>query len=169
MGKAWQAIIDQNLDYGVIFEDDLRYFADNFEGLLHREVFQVDDPLAQARHGIIHLQHCGDNALWPRGSSRQPRRQATLKEVLNGDEVTPCTAAYVVSNRATHQLIQTAFPVKHQLDRAFVPSVIGDLPRFRFEPAIAQVGPEWLMSDVQDMSKQLNGRADFGDRAESDA
>jgi GR25 family glycosyltransferase involved in LPS biosynthesis len=143
--KVWEQIVSKDLDYGLIFEDDMRHFRPDFEKIVRTG--SLENPKADG--DIVYLQHCSGQ--WDRGSDTPPEGMAELHKVDN-DLIVPCTAGYLVSNKAARQLLQNAFPMQVQLDRAMAGSAVEGLSRLRYEPALAQVGNESAVSDVQESS-----------------
>merc|ERR1712203_966285 len=153
--EAWPRLVDEGLEYGIIFEDDLRFFAPSFKTILQQLAPQDSPSLDRAYNGsLIYLQHCScdsETPCWPRGCSSAPAYPYPKIKDVASNVVVPCTAAYVLSKGAARQLLQRAFPISEQLDRAFLNNVVMGLHRQLFEPAVAQVGAVWLSSDVQDV------------------
>lgn len=149
--KAWQRIKDEGLQFGLVFEDDLRFFSKYFKPTIDMMLnFKI---VAD----IVYLQHCEDSSHWPRGQgytgytpwgNPEPR-------TISMDEIVPCTAAYLLSHHAVDQLLKSAFPIESQLDRTLstkISNATVGLQRLILEPAVAQVGPESFHSNVQTYS-----------------
>jgi len=138
--EVWKQIAESNLDYGVVFEDDLAYFTADFEdkvrsGILENASFQDD---------FVYLQECSKASAWPRSGSLE-----ASYTVLEAEQVVPCTAAYIVSKKAAGLLLTNAFPMSTQLDHALSGAVVSGLRRASYIPSLAQVGNHSLVSDVQ--------------------
>merc|ERR1719440_1088857 len=69
--------------------------------------------------------------------------------MLNEEQVVACTAAYIVSKKATSLLMANAFPMSTQLDHALSGAAVSGLRRAVYIPSLAQVGNQSLKSDVQ--------------------
>lgn len=147
---AWEQIVERNLDYGLVFEDDMRHFSKAFEGSVRSSLIETKTSPGD----IVYLQHCDSSSEWPRGSPTPPEGSSFVRH-LDSDLIVPCTAGYMVSQRAARQLLHRAFPIKTQLDRAMAGDTVKGLSRLRFEPALAQVGNISMESDVQDTSTGL--------------
>lgn len=146
---AWHYIVRERLDFGIIFEDDLRYFSGEFKTVVQKFMRSKPKP----NFDIAYLQHCMHSAQWSRGSAQAPKEASKAREIMDDDdEIVACTAAYIVSRRAATQLLKKAFPIEVQLDRALSPKVSNatlGLRRLVFEPALAQVGEASFSSTVQ--------------------
>jgi len=151
--KVWEQIVDRNLDYGLIFEDDMRHFGADFEKIVRNHTLE-NKKRDENAGDIVYLQHCDSSADWDRGSPTPPEEESILHE-LDSDLIVPCTAGYLISNSAARQLLYNAFPIKVQLDRAMAGSAIEGLRRLRYEPALAQVGNVSASSDVQESSTSI--------------
>eukprot|EP00928_Gymnodinium_smaydae_P020123 TRINITY_DN17777_c0_g1_i2.p1 TRINITY_DN17777_c0_g1~~TRINITY_DN17777_c0_g1_i2.p1 ORF type:complete len:486 (+),score=121.28 TRINITY_DN17777_c0_g1_i2:96-1553(+) len=147
---AWEQIVKRGLDYGLVFEDDTRHFAKGFGDAVKSKVLERKG----ANGDIVYLQHCDASANWPRGSEVAPVEPST-PHILDSDLIVPCTAAYMISQKAARQLLRYAFPLSTQLDRALAGLAVRGLTRMRFEPALAQVGKVSEESDIQDNSAGL--------------
>lgn len=145
---VWKDIVDKKLSFGLVFEDDLRYFGAGFEPAV-RQI--LESKPAQPIPDLAYFQHCEDSAAWAPGFPQGPPGTSVAREVME-DEIVPCTSAYLLSQRAAKQLLEKAFPISMQLDRALstaVNNATRGLRRLIFEPALAQVGPESYKSTVQ--------------------
>lgn len=132
---AWRNIIKMNLDYGVIFEDDLTLFAPGFEQ-------HVSSVLATHSHGIneswswdmLYLQW--DSKAWPKQRASWGGAEPHIPEgvVKASPVVVPiapkavvaCTGAYILTREGAEKLLRTALPAGDQLDFQ-----LGNVPGFR--------------------------------------
>lgn len=136
---AWQHMVDKNLDYGLIFEDDLTLFASNFEE-------QVQSILGKTQEEItwdfLYLQRCNDEA-WKKkrtsGKDASPVEKQALwsQEVqIPAADVVPCTGAYVLTRQGAKTLLEGALPAKEQMDQQL--SYVPGLRRSALTPPVAQ-------------------------------
>jgi len=128
---AWRNIIKMNLDYGVIFEDDLTLFAPGFEQ-------HVSSVLATQSHGtgwdMLYLQW--DSEAWPKQRASWGGAEPHIPEsvVKASPVVVPiapkaivaCTGAYILTREGAERLLRTALPAGDQLDFQ-----LGNVPGFR--------------------------------------
>jgi len=162
--RAWHHIVKHNLDFGLIFEDDLEYFGKDFGLRVKEDFLQNANPILRSgREGMAYLQHCWCNTepCWQRGSSAAPKGFSVFQEVKPKDTV-PCTSAYLLTHGAAKQLLERAFPMKNQLDLALSGDVSDGLVRLMAHPALAQVGGASLVSDVQAKNDPLSGHSEYG-------
>jgi len=128
---AWRNIIKMNLDYGVIFEDDLTLFAPGFEQ-------HVSSVLATQSHGtgwdMLYLQW--DSEAWPKqraswGGAEPHIPESVVKASpvvvpIAPKAVVACTGAYILTREGAEKLLRTALPAGDQLDFQ-----LGNVPGFR--------------------------------------
>mmetsp|Transcript_9710 Transcript_9710/g.17067 ORF Transcript_9710/g.17067 Transcript_9710/m.17067 type:complete len:511 (+) Transcript_9710:37-1569(+) len=138
---AWQHVVDKQLDYGLIFEDDLTMFAPNFE----KDVSEILNGRVKSDidWDFLYLQRCDDmdwekeRSWWGRG--RKAMRRTATKSVaveIDNHETVTCTGAYVVTLSGAKKLLNGAFPATIQLDYAL--GYIPGLRRAALSPPVAQ-------------------------------
>jgi len=141
---AWKHIVDANLDYGLVFEDDMRLFSPHFESYVYSILVANDKYLSW---DMLYLQRCGDKD-WPKLTPSQHDPQES-KEVplsvwvndpvaqsVKPKQVVLCTAAYILTRLGAQKLLNGGFPANEQLDWQ-----IGLVPGFRralVDPPLAQ-------------------------------
>jgi len=143
---AWQDIVDRGLRYGMIFEDDLRFFSPHFEPTV-RALLR-----GQLQADFAYLQHCEDSSAWPLGAEKPEGSlsEPPLPRKVVSDELIPGTSSYVVSQQGARRMLREMFPITMQMDRALSNATMWTgLRRIIFEPALAQVGAESYSSTVQ--------------------
>lgn len=138
---AWRHVVERNLDYGLIFEDDLTLFAHNF----HDQVLGIlgsSGASPTPKWDLLYLQRCNDED-WKKervaGPDVHPARHEAdrSQEIAVGDqELVTCTGAYIVTRTGAQKLLRGALPAAEQLDSQLA-SVPG-LKRAALSPPVAQ-------------------------------
>lgn len=141
---AWQHIVNHDLTYGLVVEDDLTLFAPSFKdqvsALLQGHTHQgLDDTISW---DFLYLQRCDDET-WLKERVDQPKPvrshngSSKLVTILSDDIVT-CTGAYIVTQRGAKLLLDVGLPAKKQLDAQL--SDVPGLRRAALTPPVAQCG-----------------------------
>lgn len=138
---AWQYVVDKQLDYGLIFEDDLTMFAPNFE----KDVSDIlkGKTKSDTDWDFLYLQRC-DDMDWEKERSwwlpgRRASRRTAAKSVavqIPAHETVTCTGAYIVTLSGAKKLLKGGFPATIQLDYAL--GTIPGLRRAALSPPVAQ-------------------------------
>lgn len=138
---AWQYVVEQQLDYGLIFEDDLTLFAPNFEQDVRKILEDRNKEIVM--WDFLYLQRCDDmdwekeRSWWMPGRAASHRTAAKSFAVPIADEQTvTCTGAYIITLNGAMKLLKGAFPMENQLDYqiGYVPG----LRRAGLSPPVAQ-------------------------------
>lgn len=146
--EAWQRIVDRDLDFGLVFEDDLVLYGKTFDRAL-RDI----EKMSLSSWDWVYLQSCKRDPghpedSWPKDGA-EPKK---MPELARCSEIkVPCTGLYAVSRAGARKLMRDAFPIEQQLDLAVMS--MSSLARWRFVPPVAQVSENhtfWYDTDVQD-------------------
>jgi hypothetical protein len=139
---AWQHVVDMNLDYGLVFEDDLTLFAPSFQD-------NVSSILSSGNQwwDLMYLQRCDDKS-WlkrrvanhiPGYKSRIPRavlEARSVVEPIDAEDLIPCTGAYIITRQGAEKLLSGAIPAHEQLDVQI--GRLSNLKRAALSPPVAQ-------------------------------
>jgi len=146
--QAWARIVDKDLDFGLVFEDDLVLYGKGFDRAL-----RMVEKMSPSSWDWVYLQSCKRDAArpedsWPKDGAEPEKKPELVR--CSTDKV-PCTGLYAVSRSGAKKLLRDAFPIKEQLDLAVMD--MASLTRWRFVPPVAQVSENhtyWYDTDVQD-------------------
>mmetsp|Transcript_23385 Transcript_23385/g.54377 ORF Transcript_23385/g.54377 Transcript_23385/m.54377 type:complete len:391 (+) Transcript_23385:142-1314(+) len=136
---AWRHIVDKELDYGLVMEDDLLLFSKSF----HEEVSKILSQDGPVPWHLLYLQRCDDplwmkeRTWWDDGEADTRIEFATSSLTsINPQQVVTCTGAYVVTKAGAQILLERGFPATFQLDYqlAYVPGLV----RAAMSPPLAQ-------------------------------
>lgn len=114
---AWQHVVNSDLDFGVVLEDDLTLFAPTFAGQVAEILGGREDQAFVFRSpwDLLYLQRCNDDA-WPKPRAgdlvhHQPPQSVHSAEVpVPTGEVTTCTGAYIITKRGAEIMLADGFP-----------------------------------------------------------
>lgn len=169
---AWQRVVRQNLDYAVIFEDDLTLFAPNFQ---ENVTAILATHAGASAWDMLYLQRCNDAAWQKRRTYHDDDEDLTPNDLagsvtvpIEPHEVVPCTGAYILTRRGAEQLLRGALPARDQLD--FQLGKLSNFRRAALSPPVAQcqevytneLGEKYRDTDVQQVQSQ---RQDAGIKA----
>lgn len=161
---AWHRIISQNLDYGLIFEDDLTLFAPSFQDNV--TAILATQPNASA-WDMLYLQRCNDAAWQKRRTYHDEDDDLMPKDFthsvvvpIGAHEEVPCTGAYILTRRGAKQLLRGALPARDQLD--FQLGKLSNFRRAAISPPVAQCheiyanefGERYRDTDVQQVQSR---------------
>mmetsp|Transcript_101431 Transcript_101431/g.160388 ORF Transcript_101431/g.160388 Transcript_101431/m.160388 type:complete len:382 (-) Transcript_101431:153-1298(-) len=138
---AWQYVLNKNLDYGLIFEDDLTLFSPSFE----KNVSSILSGYSQW-WDMLYLQRC-DDELWPKrrifdhvpGRPRVPNSVLETYPVvtpIEAEDLVPCTGAYIITREGAEKLLRHALPANEQLDKQI--GRVANFKRAALSPPVAQ-------------------------------
>lgn len=148
---AWRHVVDMDLDYGVIFEDDLTLFSPSFQP----EVSRILSGNQEEDWDWLYLQL--DVPSWLKNTECPYKKiiKSTEEPVLTGT-IVPCTGAYVITRSGAEKLLASALPATDQLD-----SQLSNVPRMRrasLNPIVAQcdekLTTEWGFVTYKDTDVQ---------------
>lgn len=127
---------DDSIDFGVVAEDDLGYFSEDFEKEFNRIRFN-SRPFWNNTDKIA-LQWCG-NAWKNKNGITQPRKEVPFTSIaaLGPLSAQKCTGLYAISRQAAKKLMAEngpLIPLRRQIDDVDIPW----LRRRQFTPPIAQ-------------------------------
>lgn len=166
---AWRRVVERDLDYGLIFEDDLTLFAPNFATQV-RAVLEGREKEAfsyPTDWDFLYLQRCNDptwrkqrpgdfNPAGPRHLGAQSVGAAHSAQVpISFGERTSCTGGYIITRQGAKKLMAGALPAQAQLDWQL--SEVPYLQRAALSPPVAQC-EEVIMNDgteVRDTDVQV--------------
>jgi len=139
---AWRHVRDADLDYGMIFEDDLTLFAPNFDSQVHSLLGGQNDDNATSPWDFMYLQRCNDES-WKKKrvsgkdahASRKNTGWSQMVELPSGETV-PCTGAYIITRKGAEALLSGAVPAIQQLDQQL--GAVPGLRRSALSPPVAQ-------------------------------
>lgn len=147
---AWRRVVERRLDYGIIFEDDLSFYAPNFEVEVSAILKSPDPP----DWDFLYLQQ--DIPSWPKNTPYPYKKEVTSRlQKLSG--LVPNTGAYIVTQLGAQKLLTGAFPATKQLDYQI--TYVENLRRSALSPTVAQCNEHrsskfsdivYRDSDVQD-------------------
>jgi len=142
---------NESIDFGVIAEDDLSLFSDDFEQQFRKLVdLQGEAAAIWNSTGFLYLQSC--NQGWARDTVVEPRlsMQTVLRDVSSSH--CPCLGMYAVSRSAAKMLTALdgpLLPMESQIDET-LPHKVAGLQAKAFYPSIAQtLGSVDAGSDAQ--------------------
>lgn len=127
---------DDTIDFGIVAEDDLAYYSEDFDGSFNRLVNDTEHLWDNT--DTVHLQAC--NQGWKRGfhAGHRPNEVTTIKNV--SQQKVPCLGLYAISRSAAKKLSAVPgplVPMTIQIDK-MIPHKLPFLRSLAFRPSIAQ-------------------------------